>query len=185
MTLRRGLGIELKHRGCGRQGRIRHRGMAFGRGMHGAAIDRGENAPGRVVDIGGLARSRQPAGIGHRREVAVIGIADPARARQIGAIFAGAAAAQHRLAGRGDDVGIEAFALGRKARLVEFRIGWRARAETVAGEGRLMGIDEGHAVGGGIAAQYAGLAQRQRLQLRQEFVLHIVGDVGEPLRIAR
>ena len=46
-----------------------------------------------------------------------------------------------------------------------------------------MRIDEGHAVGGGIAAQDAALAQRQPLQLRQEFVLHIVGDVGEPLRL--
>ena len=40
---------------------------------------------------------------------------------------------------------------------------------------RLMGIDESHAIAGGIAAQYAGLAQRQRLQRRKEFVLHIVG----------
>ena len=62
----------------------------------------------------GWLRSRQPPRIGHRGKVAVIGVADPARARKIGAIFAGAAAAQHRLAGRGDDVGIEAFALGRK-----------------------------------------------------------------------
>ena len=52
------------------------------------------------------------------------------------------------------------------------------------GEGGLMGIDEGHAVGRGIAAQHAGLAQRQRLQLRQEFVLHEARHVGEPLRIA-
>ena len=35
----------------------------------------------------------------------------------------------------------------------------------------------------GIAAQDAALAQRERLQLRQEFVLHEGGDVGEPLRI--
>ena len=54
---RRGLRIELKHCGRGRQCRVRHRGMALGRGMHGAAIDRGENAPGGVVDIGGLAGS--------------------------------------------------------------------------------------------------------------------------------
>ena len=51
------------------------------------------------MDVGRLLRRRQALRIGHRREVAVIGVADPARARQIGAILAGAAAAQHRLAG--------------------------------------------------------------------------------------
>ena len=39
----------------GRQCRVRHRGMAFGGGVHRAAIDRRQNPPGRVVDIGGLA----------------------------------------------------------------------------------------------------------------------------------
>ena len=58
-----------------------------------------------------------------------------------------------------------------------------ARAEAVIGERGLMRLDEGHAVGRGIAAQHAGLAGRERLQLRQEFVLHEARDVGEPLRI--
>ena len=75
--------------------------------------------------------------------------------------------------------------LGGKALAVEFRIGLRAGAEAVAGKGVLMGVDEGHAVGARIAAQDAGLAQRERLQLRQEFVLHVADDVGEPLRRRR
>ena len=66
------------------------------------------------MDVGGLARGRQPLRIGHRREVAVVGVADPARARQIGAIFGCAAAAQHRLARRRDDVRIEALSSGEK-----------------------------------------------------------------------
>ena len=45
------------------------------------------------MDVGRLLRRRQALRIGHRREVTVIGVADPARARQIGAVFAGAAAA--------------------------------------------------------------------------------------------
>ena len=36
-------GIELQHRGRGRQGRVRHRGVAFGARMHRAAIDRRQN----------------------------------------------------------------------------------------------------------------------------------------------
>ena len=118
------------------------------------------------MDVGGLAGRGQPLRIGHCREVAVVGVADPARARQIGAVFAGAATAQHRLAGRGDDIGIEAFALGRKTLAVEFRIGLRARAKTMTRECRLMGVDEGHAIGVGIAAQYPRLTQRECFQLR-------------------
>ena len=86
------------------------------------------------MDVGRLLRRRQALRIGHRREVAVIGIADPARARQIGAVFAGAAAAQHRLAGGRDDIGIEAVAVGREALPVEFGIALGARAEAVIGE---------------------------------------------------
>src|SRR5882672_10750745 len=132
--------------------------MAFGAWMHRAAIHRGKNAPGRIMDVGGLLGRRQPLWISHRREVAVVGIADPARARQIGTIFAGAAAAEHRLASCRDDIGIEAFALDRKTLPIEFRIVLPARAEAVICECRLMGIDEGHAIGGGIAAQYPRLA---------------------------
>ena len=46
-----------------------------------------------------------------------------------------------------------------------------------------MGIDEGHAVACGVAAQHAGLAQRQRLETRQEFALHIACDIVETLWI--
>ena len=176
-------GVELQHGGCGRQCRVRHRGVAFGAGMHGAAIHRRQNAPGRVMDVGRLLRRRQALRIGHGREIAVIGVADPARARQIGAVFAGAAAANHRLAGGVDEIGIEAFAGGRKALPIEFRIGLRTRAEAVIGKCCLMRVDKGHAVGARIAAQDAGLAQRERFQLRQEFVLDEVRDRGEPLRL--
>ncbi len=110
------------------------------------------------MDIGRLAGRWQPLRIGHRRKVTVVGVADPARARKIGAIFTGAAATQHRLVGCSDDIRIEAFALGRKTLPVEFRIGLRARAESVICERRLMGIDKGHAIAGRIAAQHARLA---------------------------
>jgi len=73
--------------------------------------------------------------------------------------------------------------LAEKALTVEFRIGLRPRAETVTGEYCLMRVDEGHAVGARIAAQDAGLAQGDRLQLRQEFILHEARDGGEPLRL--
>ena len=157
--------------------------MALGGRMHRAAVHRRQHAPCRVMDVGRLHVGRQALRIGHRGKVAVIGVADPARARQVGAIFAGAAAAQHRLAGRGDEVGVEAFAFRRETFAVEFRIGLRAGAKSVAGKSLLMRIDEGHAVGARIAADDAGLAQRQRLQLRQEFIFDIAGDIGEPLRV--
>ena len=75
--------------------------------------------------------------------------------------------------------------LGGKTLAVEFRIGLRPGAEAVAGKGLLMGVDEGHSVGARIAAQDAGFAQRERLQLRQEFILHVARDGGEPLRRRR
>ena len=46
-----------------------------------------------------------------------------------------------------------------------------------------MAVDESHAIGARIAAQHAGLAQRQRLQLRQEFALDEVRHRGQPLRL--
>lgn len=85
----------------------------------------------RVVDVAWLHRGWQALRVGHRREVAVVGVADPARARQIGAVFAGAAAAFERLVGRGDDVRHEAVAIGGEAIAVEFRIGRRACAEAM------------------------------------------------------
>ena len=116
------------------------------------------------------ARGRQALRIGHRREVAVVGVADPARARQIGAIFAGAAAADHRLARRGDDVRIEAVALGRKTLAVEFRIAFararRSRDRRMPPDGASTKVMRSLA---GSRHSTPRLAQRQRLQLRQEF----------------
>ena len=152
-------------------------------GMHRAAIDRGQNSPGRVVDIGRLLRRRQALRIGHGREVAVIGVADPARARQIGAIFAGAAAAQHRLAGGGDDIGIEAVAAWPKS--IAGRIPDRfARARKNRGLAKrgLMGVDEGHAVGARIAAQDAATGTARALSAAAGIRSDKTRHVGEPLR---
>src|SRR6202044_2339167 len=77
----------------------------------------------------------------------------------------------------------EAVARGRKTFAVEFRIARRARTETVICKRRLMGVNEGHAIAAGVAAQYAALAQRECLQLREEFALHIVRYIGQPLRV--
>ena len=74
------------------------------------------------MDVGWLLRGRQALRIGHGREIAVIGVTDPARARQIGAVFAGAAAANHRLAGGVDEIGFETLPGGRKALPIEFRL---------------------------------------------------------------
>ena len=57
-SLLRHAGIELQHRGGGGQCCVRHRGVAFGAGMHRAAIDRRQHAPGRVMDVGRLLRGR-------------------------------------------------------------------------------------------------------------------------------
>ena len=74
--------IELQHRSCGGQRGVRHRGMALGGRMHRAAIDRRQHAPGRIMDVGRLHVGRQALRIGHRGKIAVVGVADPARARQ-------------------------------------------------------------------------------------------------------
>src|SRR5258708_16624518 len=78
---------------------------------------------------------------------------------------------------------MEAVAGGRETLRVEFRIALGAGAEAMAGERGLVAVDEGHAIGARIAAQDAGLAQRQRLQLRQEFAIDEVRHGGEPLRL--
>jgi len=135
------------------------------------------------MDVGWLLRRWQALRISHGREIAVIGVTDPARAWQIGAVFASAAAANHRLAGGVDEIGLEAFAGARKALPIEFRIGLRTSAEAVIGKCCLMRVDKGHAVGARIAAQDAGLAQRERFQLRQEFVFDEIRYGGEPLRL--
>ena len=57
------------------------------------------------MDVVRLHRGRQTLRIGHCREVAVVGVADPTRTGKIGAVFPGAAAAEHRLIGRRDDIG--------------------------------------------------------------------------------
>src|SRR4051812_50085677 len=105
--------------------------------MHRAAVHSGKNPPGRIVNIGGLAGRWQPMRIRHRRKVTVIGVADPTRTRQIGAILPGAAAAEHWLVRCRDDVLIEAFAPERKALPIEFRIARGAGTETVGCECRL------------------------------------------------
>src|ERR1700736_163754 len=98
------------------------------------------------MDIGRL--GRRSLWIGHCCEVAVVGITDPAGARQVGAKFAGAATAGHRLRRRGDDVRIEAVALGGEALAIEFWNGGRACAKYMGCEGWLMGVDAEHASAG-------------------------------------
>ena len=56
-------------------------------------------------------------------------------------------------------------------------------AEAVIGECGLMRIDEGHAVGFGIAAQRTARAGGEPLQLRQELGVDEGRDAREPLRI--
>ena len=105
--------------GGGRPRGIRHRGMAFGGRMNGAAIHRRQHAPCRVMNIGGLARRFRRERIGHRGEVTVVRVPDPARARQISAELAGTLAAGQRVGSRRHDAGVEALAFGGKALLVE------------------------------------------------------------------
>jgi hypothetical protein len=62
--------------------------------------------------------------------------------------------------------------LAGKAFAVEGRIIVGARAGAVGGKGRLMGVDEGHALGRGIATAPAVLAERERLDPGQEFSRH-------------
>ena len=46
-----------------------------------------------------------------------------------------------------------------------------------------MGVDEGHSICVGIAAQHARLAQCECLQVRKEFIIDVAGHVGQPLRL--
>ena len=163
--------------------RVGHHRLAFRARMEGAAIDRRHRAPACIVDVGRLHGRRQPARIGHRGEVAVVGGADPARARRIGTELARPQRADQRAGRRLHRIGLEAVAFGREALAVELRILLRARADAVVGEFGLMGVDEGHAVGVGIGAFGAGLAARQRLDPRQEAVQHEIGDVLQPCGI--
>ncbi len=95
----------------------------------------------------------------------------------------GAAAAQHRLAGRAHNVRIEALAVLGKAGAVEFGIVAGMGAEAVIGERRLVRVHERHAIGFGIAAQCAARAGGEALQLRQEFGVDEGRDAREALRI--
>ena len=61
--------------------------------------------------------------------------------------------------------------------MIELRVVVRARADAVIGEFRLMGIDEGHAVGVGVGALATRFAARQRLHPRQKLRQHEVGHV--------
>jgi len=56
---------------------------------------------------------------------------------------------------------------------------WRSNS----GESWLVGVDEAHPVRGRVTAENAGLAGRQRLQLRQEFAIDIGRDIRKALRI--
>ena len=91
----------IRARRGSREGRVRHRGVAFGGRMHRAAIDRAGRAPGRVMQVGRLEHRRDAFGISHGGEIAVIGGADPARARRIGAEIARPVIAHKRARRRG------------------------------------------------------------------------------------
>ncbi len=123
------------------------------------------------MNIGRLRCGFRRQRIGHRGEIAVIGVADPARAWQISAEVARRHAAGHRIVGRIDNVGIETSARRQKALLVELRVARRAGTKTMILERRLMTIDEGHDVGIS-GAQCAARTQSEIFDLRQEFVLH-------------
>src|SRR5258708_19461102 len=71
-------GVALKHRGDGRVGCVRHRGVAFGAWMNRAAIYGRKDTPGRVMDIGGLTGRRPPPPKGHPPAKTTIIPADPA-----------------------------------------------------------------------------------------------------------
>ena len=106
---------QAQHLAGGGQRGIRHGGMALGGGMNGAAIDRGEYAPDGVVQVARLQQGRQPFRVGHRREIAVVGRADPARARCIGAEFARRISAGHRVGRAFRQAALEGLALAAKS----------------------------------------------------------------------
>src|ERR1700687_1720947 len=132
--------------------------MALRGRMPRAAIEGAQGAPGRIVNIAGLQRTREAFRIGHRREIAVIGGADPAAARGIGAELTRAAIAHKRIRRTHDQALLERGAVRRKALAVERGILLRVRAEAMVREGALMAIDERHAIARGIVAKDAALA---------------------------
>src|SRR5262249_54130536 len=104
--------------------------------------------------------------VGHGREVAVVGGADPARARRVGAELAHAAAAFKRLRGPFDQALAKAVAVGGKAVLADTRTARRARPPPGPGERGRRRIDERHALL--VAADHTGLAGGECFQARQE-----------------
>ena len=137
--------------------------MALSGRVDRTTVKRTDDAPHRVVDIARLEQCRQSLRVGHRGEVAVVGGADPARARRIGAVVRGAHVASERAVGRDGLVLLEAVAGLRETFPVERRIGIGAHAEAMFGESRLMGVDEAHTLARLVVAEDPGPAGRQRL----------------------
>ena len=173
---------DAEHVAHRRHRRVGHRRVTFRGRMDGAAVDRGQHAPDRIVDAGRGRHAGKTLRIGHGGEVAVVRGAHPARPRRIGTVLAGRPAAGERIARRARRIGAEGVAGAREAGAVEFRILLRARADAVLRERGLMRVDEGHALGAGIAAELA-VAHRDGADLRQEFVGHELHHVPQPLRI--
>src|SRR5919204_467254 len=144
--------------------------MAYGCRVIRAAIDRREYSPDRIMQIARLQYGGQSLGIGHRGEVAVVGRADPARARSVGAKFVRRVAAGHRLRRALPQAGLEGLTLGRKTLPIEDGIFFAARARAMRGKSRLVRIHEGHAFGRRISTVAAVLAARERLDSRQELL---------------
>src|SRR5215472_15447021 len=119
--------------------------------------------------------------IGHGGEVAVVGRAYPTRARRIRAKLARGIAAGHRIRRALRQAALEGLALAGKAFAIESGIVIGARACAMRGKSRLVSVDEGHALGRGIAA--ALLAARERPDLGQKLLRHEVHRLTRPLAI--
>ena len=117
-------------------------------------------------------RRGQRLRIRHGGEIAVVRGPDPARARGIGAEIAGATAS--RPADRRRRTGsVEKLSpLGEKHSRSNCGIVRGAGADAVIDEGRLMAVDEAHALGHRILADALAVAGRQRPQPGQEFRRH-------------
>src|SRR5262245_31519413 len=131
--------------------------------MNRAAIDRREYPPSRIMDVARLQHGGQALGIGHGGEVAVVCGADPTRARGVGAKLACRIAAGYRVGCAFCQAVLESLAFAREAFPVEGGIVVRACARAMRGKHRLVALDEGHAVGRGIATGLAVFAARERL----------------------
>ena len=121
------------------------------------------------MDVGSAAASRAALREGHGGEVAVVGGADPARARRIGAELARPAASRPAARSRPTPGRARSFRpSAEKHSRSNAGIVVGARAEPALANAGLMRVDEGHALGRRVAADGAALAARQRLEPRQE-----------------